>query len=495
MHAVVVRGLRVQLRINILTAYACMWLLWLGPRGCCVVRDCAVLYQILPVDTCLRLLLLCSRVRYFVRLRCLCAHVLFMQLRPCQRQCSSGPRMAGLSAAIPNLSPFHGFGRIDVDSLEAAFRYDQHALARACEALGSAEELIHLISNRTASTSSAFSGIGTDITADSVHSHCFQEFINENWTGDHACKPVAVKFESKFAMDFDNKCIEELLAHPAGSGCVFKDVLEFAPSSLRTACGLDGGAELPGETLRKVLPTCQVLLHGWCYRHGKVCALQRADRHSAGSPCTDHSSFGLGKRFAGSKAKLFYLWAAQRRRLQETVIFHENVINFGHEELDELLADLYIIVRTQLDVHDFGWPIDRRRQYCLLLHRKFMHAVLQDSVLSIIMCCVCSACIRTRPERLTTRHGATSTHTRSNTNKRREDDQEQDNNHRPTAANNNTHTRSRGALDKLETHRSTRARAHAHAHGQDRRTGTHARAHAHAHAHTRMHAHTCRMDT
>ena len=97
------------------------------------------------------------------------------------------------------------------------------------------------------------------------------------------------------------------------------------------------------------------------------------------------------------QTQLFYLWAAQRRRLQETVIFHENVINFGQEELDELLADLYIIVRTQLDVHDFGWPIDRRRQYCLLLHRKFIHAVLQDRARSLIMCCVCSACIRTRP--------------------------------------------------------------------------------------------------
>eukprot|EP00969_Alexandrium_andersonii_P232448 10263087-Alexandrium_andersonii.AAC.1 len=49
-----------------------------------------------------------------------------------------------------------------------------------------------------------------------------------------------------------------------------------------------------------------------------MCEIVSCDATRAGSPCTDHSSYGSMKKFKGGKAKYFYTWVALRRNLKDS---------------------------------------------------------------------------------------------------------------------------------------------------------------------------------
>ena len=160
--------------------------------------------------------------------------------------------------------------------------------------------------------------------------------------------------------------------------CQFGDILDFLPDHLRGSCGLDNGRELSAATLRKRLPRCAVKLMAHCTTHNRMCHATRCDKHVAGSPCTDSSSFGKGLMFDGKQAKYFYVWVAMRRALKEKWVTHENVVGFGTDECEFLLGDIYIIIRIVLSPIHMGWRVRRLRQFLNMYLKVWVYPVLKD---------------------------------------------------------------------------------------------------------------------
>ena len=82
-----------------------------------------------------------------------------------------------------------------------------------------------------------------------------------------------------------------------------------------------------------------------CTLHGN-CETLRADVHVAGPPCIHYSPMGLRLGLAGKTNLCFLCWVAQRRRLRERAILHENVPEFKVEILERFFSDLYSTAHT-----------------------------------------------------------------------------------------------------------------------------------------------------
>ena len=239
----------------------------------------------------------------------------------------------------------------------------------------SASDLAASITDRNITTSSACSGINSDGMADRIVSCTAVEIARKNHlTGS------PLKFTALFAIEKNVACQEELLSQEGGPMHVFGDMMDFTPSHLRKDVGLDGGQELEPEELAKILPRCDVKTEAWCYRHGKMCSLQRADIHRAGTPCTPHSSFGAGRQWSDPTVKVFFIWCAHRRKLMEQLVFHENVPQMGDGTARAHLGDIYIIICLKLDSEDFGWPYSRRRQILAMVLKAWIFFVLHDDI-------------------------------------------------------------------------------------------------------------------
>eukprot|EP00959_Pyramimonas_sp_CCMP1952_P384452 8057200-Pyramimonas_sp.AAC.1 len=61
----------------------------------------------------------------------------------------------------------------------------------------------------------------------------------------------------------------------------------------------------------------------------------------------------------------FYSWTQHRRQLCEPVIISENVKEFGIEELELCLGDIYRFERMEIDPVELGWPSRRPRQFVI----------------------------------------------------------------------------------------------------------------------------------
>ena len=72
---------------------------------------------------------------------------------------------------------------------------------------------------------------------------------------------------------------------------------------------------------------------------------------------------GKLKKRGGKMHKLYYLWIAWRRRLQEPAFIHENVCGLGDGEVQALLSDSYVIMILRQDPSEEGWASTRSRQY------------------------------------------------------------------------------------------------------------------------------------
>eukprot|EP00969_Alexandrium_andersonii_P062463 2751495-Alexandrium_andersonii.AAC.1 len=98
---------------------------------------------------------------------------------------------------------------------------------------------------------------------------------------------------------------------PNAPPCIFGDIGELVPPHLKddfNNCKAD---------LITTLPRCRALRKAWCVQHQCQCEVKQADITSAGSHCTDHSSFGRQQQFGGDKARFFFIWCASRRVLQD----------------------------------------------------------------------------------------------------------------------------------------------------------------------------------
>ena len=259
------------------------------------------------------------------------------------------------------------FSPCTVSTPEEALLWVDRGLGRCEEVLG-AEVLRTLLGGRELTVSGSFEGVKTaGIACDFIAKGCAR------WLADSA-RP-APTFRSLWSLECHKSCQQEILAwdkFQRCDSCCFSNILDFTPKKYRKAVGLDGGDERPANNLAACLCQCDVAERAWCVRHGRFCRPTTADLHVAGTPCTDHSSFGKRRKHVGPKAKLFYLWCAMRRKLREKVWVHENVPSFGSYELNLRLGDLYIVERVLTNVSTQGSAVNRPRQYCVGLNKAWL---------------------------------------------------------------------------------------------------------------------------
>ena len=142
------------------------------------------------------------------------------------------------------------------------------------------EALKNALSNRTLTTSSAFSGIGSDAAADACIAAAGRDVLHE--LGHNQQPPL--RFISLYNIEIVGTCRNEVLSGPDPPRCMFGDILEFAPPKLRGLCmramadaKLQNGQDtIHMEQLREALPKAVPKLTGYCFVHDRVCRMRRA---------------------------------------------------------------------------------------------------------------------------------------------------------------------------------------------------------------------------
>ena len=106
-----------------------------------------------------------------------------------------------------------------------------------------------------------------------------------------------------------------------------------------------------------------------CEVHGIRCnviANGAALVHTAGTPCIDFSDMGDKLGLLGMTMAYLLTWTGQRRQIQEPVVLQECVEGFS----DWILLDelpMYYVDWCIFSPSDLGWPIARRRKWCVYL--------------------------------------------------------------------------------------------------------------------------------
>jgi len=261
-----------------------------------------------------------------------------------------------------------------VHSTDTAMAWAVHGMNRIIQKhISSPEKLMAVLTNRHLTTSGSFSGVASPEIADDMLVASAQTFLASQGMLAAEVQSTAISFEHMWAIEWDSKCAAELRAQYPNM-CVFSNILDFTPARLRHCVGLDGGKELPAQVIKPLLTHCTPKRSAWCQTHSGYCCIRVCHKHVAGSPCTDASSYGDGLMFNGSQSKYFYLWCAMRRQLREPLVVHENVPRFGIAELDDVLGDLYIIIRIPLCPTQLGWRGRRPRQFCVMILKAWVYS-------------------------------------------------------------------------------------------------------------------------
>ena len=119
-------------------------------------------------------------------------------------------------------------------------------------------------------------------------------------------------------------------------------------------------------------------ISAWCLKCRKTCKLTQTHMHRAGSPCVHHSTLGDRQKNEGKHHFLFWIWVALMRILKVKIIVHENVRGFGDVALRALLGDLYVVILLLSDPVTLGWPIQRNRQFVVMILKVWVFEVLPD---------------------------------------------------------------------------------------------------------------------
>ena len=239
-------------------------------------------------------------------------------------------------------------------------------------------DLIALISDRRIDTSGAFYGVGAPEVADNIFHAVASEYINEHWNGTPEDRPSAIRFNSQWAIEKDGRCQLGILRDPHGPEHVFGDITDFLPAIWRRRCGLDGSRGWTNERLEQSLPYAKLNLSAWCCKCHQNCRLTQTHMHRAGSPCVHHITLGDRQLGQGKHHFLFWAWVALMRMLRIKIIVHENMRGFGDVSLRALLGDIYVVIHILSDPVSLGWPIQRHRQFVVMILKVWVFEVLPD---------------------------------------------------------------------------------------------------------------------
>lgn len=201
------------------------------------------------------------------------------------------------------------------------------------------------------------------------------------------------------AVEWDAECQRELrcCAHPPEhltadvEGFFVHAVTQRIAKAERAGQRLSLDAFLPticsGLSVRKTVP---------CLLHPHVdggCTFAGGDIHVAGTPCVSFSPMGGNEKEGGTDIKHFSAWAAQRLKVQEPVIVHENSDRFTVATLEKVFGKRYAVQSIVLCPTELGWPVRRRRRWSVLIHRsRLLQATvsLENCVSLFHRACACS---------------------------------------------------------------------------------------------------------
>jgi site-specific DNA-cytosine methylase len=244
-------------------------------------------------------------------------------------------------------------------------------------------ELVDSLSDRVASTSGCFYGIGSDHVGQAMITGAVDKFFNtlsERHQYVPEAKPTPIQFKCAWAIEKNRACQAELLADPHGPEHLFDNIDDFLPSFARAWCGLDGHTQWPLAKLRAKLPYVKMLRFGKCLRckSKSECQLVPTHFHQASAPCIHHSSLGRMEKDDAAGMRFHWQWLALIRTLMIAVVLTENVVSFGDKDYFEFLADIYYIIRVVCNPLDMAFPARRERQIVLLLLKAFLQPLLVD---------------------------------------------------------------------------------------------------------------------
>ncbi|CAK0814285.1 unnamed protein product [Prorocentrum cordatum] len=212
--------------------------------------------------------------------------------------------------------------------------------------------------------STAFSGMDAPVVSLGMIATALTAYTDARADrADRRAPARGLQVASVFAVENNAACQKELLHSPDGPGCLVDDVTSFVnPASLRDA------QQLPAASCSERLQTIlhkPMLKKAWCVRHGRLCKAARAHIHVAGHPCVHRSSYGNREGMSGAANIAFYSWTSHRRLMREPILISDNVTEFGMDELNSCLGDLYKFERMEINPVDLGWPSRRPRQFVI----------------------------------------------------------------------------------------------------------------------------------
>ena len=157
---------------------------------------------------------------------------------------------------------------------------------------------------------------------------------------------------------------------------MFADINTFLAPGINEKCNSIEQSEA-GDALARlealiVHSPDNVRLYAPCLITGKDCYYECADTHISGSPCTDMSSYGLGKRETGKTTSFFLICVKHRWLLKEPVVIRENVVAFLVKWIRRLLGDIYVVDTAVLRLDEEGMPVHRDRRYTICVRKDFV---------------------------------------------------------------------------------------------------------------------------
>ena len=260
--------------------------------------------------------------------------------------------------------------------VDESMRWVQHALDRVVEhELCADDDVFAALSDRTISTSNAFSGIAADHIADKAIAQAAAELHRQRQEGNMSGR--SIEFKSAWSLEKKPTCQEELLHDTVRPTHVFGDIMDCMPNSIRL---MAKDKTVDRSTLRHAMLAATPLQKMFCCNCGKRCPILWTEWHTAGSPCTDFSSYGCGLELDGPTAPYFWGWCALMLHLKPNIIFHENVQKFGESELASIFGSLYLYCRIVTAPCNEGWAIRRGspdgRQIVILILKAWLLPLL-----------------------------------------------------------------------------------------------------------------------
>ena len=209
-------------------------------------------------------------------------------------------------------------------------------------------------------------------------------------------------------VEWNSACLKELLPSARlHDTCCFENIVQFfRPEIKDTVERCLQQPQLAVEILSPLLAagraTCR---EAWCVTHKKVCQVQPANRHVAGTSCKPYSRKGSRMGQTDPEVVFTLAWLGLRLDLMEPEILSESVRTIGqagigiskhgdacHDVCDaglgnlilRLMAPHYHLECIVLDPTMFGFPFSREREFIKMRHKvKTLHQV---SPLSRFVC-------------------------------------------------------------------------------------------------------------